>query len=179
MKTLTEYAATTNRLSTGIEVHLPGFPVDLVVIGFIPYQSNIPEQAIVPENYELFHNYVKSGKYSFPISTGIARNAGSFAMTAAVTLYSWFTKDKQGIFVNPMRFKSHVDKTHAFRRYPDSFTVKSTIEAEYIPSPDEYVFYRKDVAVAVARSFMCQCRYMNPVTGKCETIIQFPEELVL
>jgi len=179
MKTLLEYAASINRLSTGIEVHLPGFPVDLAVIGFIPFQSSIHEQTIVPENYELFHNYVKSGEYTFPIATGIARNASPFAMTAAVTLYSWYTKDKTGIFVNPMKSKSHKDKTHAFRRYPDSFTVKSTTEADYIPSPDEYVFYRKDYAVAVARSFMCQCRYMNPVTGKCETIIQFPDELVL
>ena len=179
MKTLLEYAPSANRLSTGIKVHLPGFPVDLVVIGFIPFQSNIHEQTIVPENYELFHNYVKSGKYYFPIATNIACNAGPFAMTAAVTLYSWYARDKQGIFVNPMKFKTHKDKTSAFRRYPDSFSVKSDIEADYIPSPDEYVFYRKEVAVAVARSFMCQCRYMNPVTGKCETIIQFPDELVL
>lgn len=49
MKTLLAYARTKKHIHEHLEVELPGFPPKLLVIGYIPYQHDILEQAIAPE----------------------------------------------------------------------------------------------------------------------------------
>ena len=178
MKTLLAYARTKKHKHANIEVELPGFPPKLLVIGYIPYQYDIPEQAIAPESYAILHFNVQSGGKRFPIATEISFNSDKFEMGEDIKLFNWYSVNKD-VCANPLRFKTRMNKTILFRSFPDSFLVKSDDEAEYIPKPGECVFFKEGKAIAVAESFMCLCRYMNLVTGKCDTMIQFPEDLYM
>lgn len=176
MKTLLAYARTKKHIHANIEVELPGFPPKLLVIGYIPYQHDIPEQAIAPESYTILHLHVQSGGKHYPITSEISLSLDKFEMREDVRLYSWYSVNKD-VYANPMKFKTRMNKTIIFRSFPESFLVKSDSEAEYIPKPGECVFSKEGTVIAVAESFMCLCRYMNLITGKCETMIQFPEDL--
>lgn len=175
MKTLLTYARTKKHIQANVEVELLGFPPKLLVIGYMPYQYDIPEQAIASESYAILHSDIQSGGRRFPIATEISFNSDKFEMREDIKLYNWYSVDK-GVFTNPLQ-RNYVNKTALFKTYPDSFVVKSDSEAEYIPKPGECVFSKEGTVIAVAESFMCLCRYMNLITGKCETMIQFPEDL--
>lgn len=186
-------------LGSGISVQTESNLIKMEVVGYIPIPSAFAINVIVDlyKDYIIgpdrirFHAYYQNDNRSryivFPISKmiRIQNNNDKIAITPNLKIME---EIDNASLTNYNKFYSTTIETYR-NKYENELIAKSTrfIKGEtgeekgkmyYCLNNEDIVFYKYNIATAIAQDFVCLCQYISYVNGTLEYCLKNPSDLI-
>lgn len=190
IKRLSDILQEKKALISGLKVQTIGLRMEMEVMGFVPFPSQIGEISFLQFDSDFA---VGADKIRIKILGGNNIDGAVFPVARRLEI----VEIEKPYLVNMFLRLPDYDRSYAMQKYRNSYLPslmgkvlvlsksfkKEDKQLYYITQNDDFVFYRKQdqgqSPIAIAKDYYCLCAYINQVTGKICYHLYSPDDLVI